>query len=93
MDAVYDVLDTKVDEKPLEDLKYCVASLTKGISPGTRFDDVDWLGQSEADVELLGWEECAENMSFRVDKAWRIDWDVVVLKSLLPRGCCWTIAG
>merc|ERR1711865_988092 len=21
--------------------------------------------------ELLGWEECAENMSFRVDKAWR----------------------
>merc|ERR1712193_285971 len=27
--------------------------------------------QSEADVELLGWEECAENMSFRVDKAWR----------------------
>ena len=27
--------------------------------------------QGEADVELLGWEECAENMSFRVDKAWR----------------------
>ena len=22
-------------------------------------------------MELLGWEECAENMSFRVDKAWR----------------------
>merc|ERR1712182_141905 len=22
-------------------------------------------------IELLGWEDCAENMSFRVDKAWR----------------------
>merc|ERR1712057_154760 len=59
MDAVHDVLDTKVNEKPFEDLKHCVASLTKGVV------------QSEADVELLGWEECAENMSFRVDKAWR----------------------
>ena len=32
---------------------------------------VEGVDQSEADVELLGWEECAENMSFRVDKAWR----------------------
>merc|ERR1711963_939926 len=72
MDAVHDVLDTKVNEKPFEDLKHCVASLTKGVVkfaqvvgvfPGPRF--------GEADVELLGWEECAENMSFRVDKAWR----------------------
>mmetsp|Transcript_104571 Transcript_104571/g.335166 ORF Transcript_104571/g.335166 Transcript_104571/m.335166 type:complete len:84 (+) Transcript_104571:100-351(+) len=31
MDAVYDVLDTKVNEKPFKDLKYCVASLTKGV--------------------------------------------------------------
>merc|ERR1712093_745922 len=80
MDAVHDVLDTKVNEKPFEDLKHCVASLTKGtvkfaqvvgVFPGPRFDDADGLDQSEADVELLGWEECAENMSFRVDKAWR----------------------
>merc|ERR1712093_641403 len=80
MDAVHDVLDTKVNEKPFEDLKHCVASLTKGVVkfaqvvgvfPGPRFDDADGLDQSEADVELLGWEECAENMSFRVDKAWR----------------------
>merc|ERR1711933_548439 len=72
MDAVHDVLDTKVNGKQFEDLKHCVASLTKGVVkfaqvvgvfPGPRFDD--------ADVELLGWEECAENMSFRVDKAWR----------------------
>merc|ERR1712100_438298 len=34
-------------------------------------DDAEGVDQSEADVELLGWEECAENMSFRVDKAWR----------------------
>merc|ERR1712093_305532 len=33
--------------------------------------DTKGVDQSEADVELLGWEECAENMSFRVDKAWR----------------------
>merc|ERR1711957_869394 len=80
MDAVHDVLDTKVNEKPFEDLKHCVASLTKGVVkfaqvvgvfPGPRFDDSDGVDQSEADVELLGWEECAENMSFRVDKAWR----------------------
>merc|ERR1711967_50134 len=80
MDAVHDVLDTKVNEKPFEDLKHCVASLTKGtvkfaqvvgVFPGPRFDDAEGLDQSEADVELLGWEECAENMSFRVDKAWR----------------------
>jgi len=31
MDAVYDVLDTKVNEKPFKDLKYCVVSLTKGV--------------------------------------------------------------
>ena len=30
LDAVHDVLDTKVNEKPFEDLKHCVASLTKG---------------------------------------------------------------
>merc|ERR1719199_547469 len=80
MDAVHDVLDTKVNEKPFEDLKHCVASLTKGVVkfaqvvgvfPGPRFDDAEGVDQSEADVELLGWEECAENMSFRVDKAWR----------------------
>merc|ERR1739844_12707 len=63
-----------------EDLRHCVASLTKrgvkfaqvmGVFPGPKFDDAEGVGQSEADVELLGWEECAENMSFRVDKAWR----------------------
>ncbi|CAK0788836.1 unnamed protein product [Prorocentrum cordatum] len=80
MDAVHDVLDTKVNEKPFEDLKHCTASLTKGVVkfaqvvgvfPGPKFDDADGGDQGEADVELLGWEECAENMSFRVDKAWR----------------------
>merc|ERR1712093_972485 len=59
MDAVHDVLDTKVNEKPFEDLKHCVASLTKGtvkfaqvvgVFPGPRFDDAEGLDQSEADV-------------------------------------------
>ncbi|CAJ1453617.1 unnamed protein product [Effrenium voratum] len=80
MDAVHDVLDTKVNEKPFEDLKHCTAALTRGVVkfaqvvgvfPGPKFDDADGADQGEADVELLGWEECAENMSFRVDKAWR----------------------
>merc|ERR1719356_1720054 len=69
MDAVHDVLDTKVNEKPFEDLKHCVASLTKGVVkfaqvvgvfPGPKFDDAEGGDQGEADVELLGWEECAE---------------------------------
>merc|ERR1712224_1038406 len=80
MDAVHDVLDTKVNEKPFEDLKHCTASLTKGVVkfaqvvgvfPGPRFDDAEGLDQSEADVELLGWEECAQNMVSRVEKTWR----------------------
>ncbi|CAE7517593.1 rihB, partial [Symbiodinium pilosum] len=80
MDAVHDVLDTKVNEKPFEDLKHCTAALTRGVVkfaqvvgvfPGPKFDDAEGADQGEADVELLGWEECAENMSFRVDKAWR----------------------
>merc|ERR1712061_237122 len=80
MEAAHDVLDTKANEKPFEDLKHCVASLTKGVVkfaqvvggfPGPKFDDADGADQGEADVELLGWEECAENMSFRVEKAWR----------------------
>eukprot|EP00434_Breviolum_minutum_P008014 symbB.v1.2.007069.t1/scaffold414.1/size398445/33 len=90
MDAVHDVLDTKVNEKPFEDLKHCTASLTRGVVkfaqvvgvfPGPKFDDAEGADQGEADVELLGWEElpeasgesqeCAENLSFRVDKAWR----------------------
>ena len=80
MDAVHDVLDTKVNEKPFEDLKHCVASLTKGVVkfaqvvgvfPGPRFDDTEGADATEADIELLGWEDCAENMSFRVDKACR----------------------
>ncbi len=40
MDAVHDVLDTKVNEKPFEDLKHCVASLTKGVGKCTG----GWLG-------------------------------------------------
>jgi len=80
LDAIHDVLDTKVNEKPFEDVKHCVASLTKGVVkfaqvvgvfPGPRFDDADGGEGAEADVELLGWEESAETLSFRVDKAWR----------------------
>merc|ERR1711865_461120 len=62
MDAVHDVLDTKVNEKPFEDLKHCVASLTKGtvkfaqvvgVFPGPRFDDAEGLDQSEPMLSFL----------------------------------------
>merc|ERR1712093_900677 len=53
-----DIINLK-NEKPFEDLKHCVASLTKGtvkfaqvvgVFPGPRFDDAEGLDQSEADV-------------------------------------------
>ncbi|OLQ01223.1 Ribonuclease H [Symbiodinium microadriaticum] len=68
MDAVHDVLDTKVNEKPFEDLKHCTAALTRGVVkfaqvvgvfPGPKFDDAEGADQGEADVELLGWEALA----------------------------------
>jgi len=80
LDSIHDVLDTKVNEKPFEDVKHCMSSLTKGVVkfaqvvgvfPGPRFDDAEGAEAGEADVELLGWEESAETFSFRVDKAWR----------------------
>ncbi|CAJ1409346.1 unnamed protein product [Effrenium voratum] len=80
LDGIHDVLDTKVNEKPFEDVKHCVSSLTKGVVkfaqvvgvfPGPRFDDAEGADAGEADVELLGWEESAETLAFRVDKAWR----------------------
>jgi len=79
MDAVHDILDTKVNEKPFEDMRYILSSLTRGtvkfaqivgVFPGPRYDGAEGEAE-EADVELLGWEECAENMAFRIDKAWR----------------------
>ena len=54
-----------MNEKPFEDMKHCMSSLTKGVVkfaqvvgvfPGPRFDDAD-ADAGEADVELLGWEE------------------------------------
>eukprot|EP00397_Hematodinium_sp_SG-2012_P017211 GEMP01017592.1.p1 GENE.GEMP01017592.1~~GEMP01017592.1.p1 ORF type:complete len:598 (+),score=157.34 GEMP01017592.1:82-1875(+) len=80
--TVHELLDSKVDEKSYEDCKHYLASLTKGVVkfaqvvgvfPGPRFDEDDGLGgDTEADsLDLLGWEECAENMSYRVDKVWR----------------------
>merc|ERR1712219_86891 len=64
MDAVHDVLDTKVNEKPFEDLKHCVASLTKGtvkfaqvvgVFPGPRFDDAEgWIRARQMLSSLAG---------------------------------------
>merc|ERR1712227_698396 len=52
MDAVHDVLDTKVNEKPFEDLKHCVASLTKGVVKFAQVVGV-FPGPSQVVSELL----------------------------------------
>ena len=51
--------------------KFKCSGQVVGVFPGPRFDDPEGLDGGEADFELLGWEDCAENLSFRIDKAWR----------------------
>merc|ERR1712146_434741 len=65
MDAVHDVLDTKVNEKPFEDLKHCVASLTKGTVKFPR-----WLvsSQAHASMMLRAWIRVRLMLSFLVGK-------------------------
>merc|ERR1719183_3073624 len=79
MDAVYEELDQKVYEKNFQGLEENVTKLTRGtvklcqvvgVFPGARMND----GSDEeldVDVELLNWEDCAQNLTGRVDKTWR----------------------
>merc|ERR1712224_511855 len=41
-----------------------------GVFPGARMND-GTEEELDVDVELLGWEECAQNMVSRVEKTWR----------------------
>merc|ERR1711862_80066 len=52
MDAVHDVLDTKVNEKPFEDLKHCTASLTKGV---VKFAQVVASSPTRASTKRMAW--------------------------------------
>jgi len=79
MDAVYEELDQKVYEKSFQGLENNVTKLTRGtvklcqvvgVFPGARMND-GTEEELDVDVELLNWEDCAQNLTTRVDKTWR----------------------
>merc|ERR1712205_112976 len=79
MDAVYEELDQKVYEKSFQSLEDNVTKLTRGcvkmcqvigVFPGARMND-GTEEELDVDVELLNWEDCAQNLTGRVEKTWR----------------------
>merc|ERR1711985_73690 len=79
MDAVYEELDQKVYEKSFQSLEDNVTKLTRGtvklcqvvgVFPGARMNDGSGE-ELDVDVELLNWEDCAQNLTGRVEKPWR----------------------
>merc|ERR1719491_2137661 len=79
MDAVYEELDQKVYEKSFQSLEDNVTKLTRGtvklcqvvgVFPGARMND-GTDEELDVDVELLNWEDCAQNLTGRVEKTWR----------------------
>merc|ERR1711988_2009924 len=78
MDAVYEELDQKVYEKNFQSLEDNVTKLTRGtvklcqvvgVFPGARMND-GTDEELDVDVELLNWEDCAQNLASRVEKTW-----------------------
>merc|ERR1712078_328158 len=78
-DAVYEELDQKVYEKNFQSLEDNVTKLTRGtvklcqvvgVFPGARMNDGS-EEELDVDVELLNWEDCAQNLTARVEKTWR----------------------
>jgi hypothetical protein len=79
MDAIYEELDQKVYEKNFLGLEENVTKLTRGtvklcqvvgVFPGARMND-GTEEELDVDVELLNWEDCAKNLTARVEKTWR----------------------
>jgi len=79
MDAVYEELDQKVYEKNFQSLEDNLTKLTRGtvklcqvigVFPGARMND-GTDEELDVDVELLNWEDCAQNLTGRVEKTWR----------------------
>merc|ERR1719401_3077024 len=79
MDAVYEELDQKVYEKNFQGLEENVTKLTRGtvklcqvigVFPGARMND-GTEEELDVDVELLNWEDCAQNLTGRVEKTCR----------------------
>jgi len=79
MDSIYEELDQKVYEKGFHGLEDNVTKLTRGVVklcqvvgvfPGARMND-GTEEELDVDVELLNWEDCAQNLTTRVEKMWR----------------------
>merc|ERR1711865_842069 len=79
MDGVYEELDQKVYEKNFQSLEDNVTKMTRGcvkmcqvigVFPGARMND-GTEEELDVDVELLNWEDCAQNLVGRVEKTWR----------------------
>jgi len=79
VDGIYEELDQKVYEKNFLSLEDNVTKLTRGavklcqvvgVFPGARMND-GTEEELDVDVELLNWEDCAQNLVARVDKTWR----------------------
>merc|ERR1712176_1105296 len=79
MDAIYEEMDQKVYEKNFQGLEDNVTKLTRGcvklcqvvgVFPGARMND-GTEEELDVDVELLNWEDCAQNLASRVEKTWR----------------------
>jgi len=79
VDAMYEELDQKVYEKNFLALEDNVTKLTRGcvklcqvvgVFPGARMND-GTEEELDVDVELLNWEDCAQNLTGRVEKTWR----------------------
>merc|ERR1712137_844540 len=75
----YEELDQKVYEKNFQSLEDNVTKLTRGtvklcqvvgVFPGARMND-GTEEELDVDVELLNWEDCAQNLAARVEKTWR----------------------
>merc|ERR1712146_793980 len=72
--GVYEELDQKVYEKNFQSLEENMSKLTRGcvklcqvvgVFPGARMND-GTEEELDVDVELLNWEDCAQNLTGRV---------------------------
>ncbi|CAJ1328398.1 unnamed protein product [Effrenium voratum] len=79
VDGIYEELDQKVYEKNFQSLEDNVTKLTRGtvklcqvvgVFPGARMND-GTEEELDVDVDLLNWEDCAQNLVARVEKTWR----------------------
>merc|ERR1711975_65283 len=77
--GIYEEMDQKVYEKNFQSLEDNVTKLTRGtvklsqvigVFPGARMND-GTDEELDVDVELLNWEDCAQNLTGRVEKTWR----------------------